>query len=315
MVTLMACQQGTKPTTNTLSSAEQPVYVYSFDETGKLSTDNTKALAAKFLATKDEKGFTFNQDNNTMYYVDGSDANITLEQDLTNGNFSFSKIDRRYMGDYVPALPSSEEAIKIGAAFLREHGLQANNENELQLEHVGGLRAQSQKGKIIDKVITLTYGRKLDSLPVIGPGSKIVINIGDKGEVVGLTRRWREVSTSKRTMIKTTELMSAEEAEAVAKKQITAEFGEKATFELKSAEKAYYDNNGKILQPVYVFETVVDLHDKSIQPTPYLCIIPMLRNSPEPLNLTAVDPKALETLKANDPAKVDTTATPSRDVE
>ena len=37
--------------------------------------------------------------------------------------------------------------------------------------------------------------------------------------------------------------------------------------------------------------------DRNIQPVKYLCIIPMLKNSPEPIKLTTVDPRAKEMIK------------------
>lgn len=83
----------------------------------------------------------------------------------------------------------------------------------------------------------------------------------------------------------------------MAKVQIMTEFGEGTSYKFTTSGKSYYDNNGGILQPVYMFETTVTLNDQKVAPFNYLCVIPLLRNSPEPLNLTALDPRAKELIK------------------
>lgn len=101
----------------------------------------------------------------------------------------------------------------------------------------------------------------IDSLPVIGPGSKIVVNIGDSGEVVGLIHRWREVQEGKRREIEPAGIITLEQATEMAKRQIAAEYGEKTSFKINTVSKAYFDNNGSILQPVYAFETTINLNE------------------------------------------------------
>jgi hypothetical protein len=307
LLSLSACKCN-KPV---VTEGDTPVYIYTFEQMAPVTTDNTKKLIGDYLGISAVPNLTVSADENVAYFVDDKDVNTTFEQDLNNGNFAFSKINQSYLGDLVPQLPTKEEAEKISQKYLQDKGLYAKNPAELQLLHSGGVRAQTIKdqkpGPVVDKMITLTYGRTLDSMQVIGPGSKIVVNIGDKGEVLGLIHRWRELNTSGKQLVKPEEMISMEEAQSMAKRQIATEFGPEATFEIKHAEKAYYDNNGKILQPVYAFEAIIKMNDKGqeIKPAPYLCVIPLLKNSPEPLNLTKVDPKAMENIKAIDRSKID----------
>jgi hypothetical protein len=289
-------------------SGEQPVYIYEFEKTAPLTADNTKKLISNFLGDLKTTDLTVSKDENIAYFVSPEDVNTTLEEDLNNGNFAFTKLNNAYLGDLKPQLPAPAEAIKISDKFLRDKGMFPKNPGEFKLVHTGGLRAQSMGGPIIDKMITLTYGRMIDSLQVIGAGSKIVVNVGDKGEVVGMIHRWRELNLAGRKEVKAEEVISQQEAEALAKRQIIQEFGQQATYDIKTITKSYYDNNGSILQPVYAFETVVNLHgrDKDLKPLPYLCVIPILKNSPEPLNLTRLDPQAKENLQTIEQIKVDT---------
>ena len=292
---------------------DKPIYIYTYEKTPELKVDDTKKLIDQFLGEKDPKDMV-KSDENIVYFYGKDDASQHVEQDLTTGNITFNKGMKAYMGDAVPQLPSPDEAQKIAETYLKANNFFPKNQGEFTLLHQGGLRATSvldgnKAGKVIDKLITLNYGRVLDSLPVMGRGSKIVVKVGNKGEIVGMIRRWREFSAEPKKQVAVQEMITAEEANALAKRQIASEFGEKATFTINKSSKAYYDNNGTILQPVYAFETTVTLEgqNKNIQPINYLCIIEALKNSPEPLQLTRVEPRAKETIKNIQKGAIDTT--------
>ena len=281
-------------------AAQNPVYIYTFEQTSPLTIDNTKGLIEQFIGEKNPINIV-KSDENKVYFTSNADLNDNLEQDLNTGNFTFNKGFSKYMGNYTPKLPTSKEAIKIVDDFLVAQKLAPRHKEELQLLHEGGWRATTTDGKkpgvIVDKLLKLTYGRVLDSLPVIGAGSKIIVKVGEGGAIIGMIRRWRELNLSTKKQVETTEMITQEAAETLAKEQILKEFGERATFKVNSVSKAYYDNNGTVLQPVYSFETTINLGDKKIEPINYLCVIPLLKNSPEPLNLTKVAPQARELIR------------------
>ena len=281
--------------------AKENVFVYNFEPFATKTVDDSKKLIEKVLGSRDV-GDLYKSDDNTVYFTSKDDVSETFENDLNNGNFTFNRSMKQYMGTATPQLPGREEAIRLAEEFLNKNGLMPKNRNELTLAHYGGLRAAAvidgkTAGPVIDKLITISYSRKVDDLPVLGPGSKVVINVGNKGEIMGAIYRWRELATASRKQVQTTEAITQAEAEELAKRQIMSEFGEGTTYKFGNSGKAYYDNNRGILQPVYMFETTVTLKDQKIPPFPYLCVIQLLRNSPEPLNLTALDPRAKESLK------------------
>ncbi|MDX6694644.1 MAG: hypothetical protein QOF02_2247 [Blastocatellia bacterium] len=299
MSSCSSCGRTTEP-----PASKETVYVYTFESPAAASPDDSKKLIEKFLGTSNV-GDLYKSDENTVYYVSKDDVSETFEHDLNNGNITYNKSMKKYMGDFVPQLPSREEAIKMAEEFLNKNALQPGNMGELRLAHFGGLRASSvidgkKAGPVIDELVALTYGRTIDNMPVMGPGSKIVVNIGDKGEVMGLIRRWRELSAGSKKQVQPEEMISQREAEEMARRQIMSEYGEKTPYQIIGSSKAYYDNNGKILQPVYIFETTINIpsREQNIKPINYLCVIPMLKNSPEPLNLTAIDPRAKEAIKS-----------------
>jgi hypothetical protein len=295
-LTAYACKpRGQEPPT------KETVFVYTFEGPATRSVDDSKKLIEKFLGNRD-LGNLYKSDENTVYYTSKDDVSETFENDLNNGNFTFNRSMKQYLGTSVPQLPAREEAIRLAEEFLNKNGLMPKNRGELTMAHYGGLRAAAvidgkKAGPVIDKLITVSYSRRVDDLPVIGPGSKVVVNIGNKGEVMGAIYRWRELSTGSRKQVQPQEMISQAEAEELAKRQIMSEFGEGASYKFSTSGKAYYDNNRGILQPVYMFETAITFRDQRVSPTNYLCVIPLLRNSPEALNLTATDPRAKEAIK------------------
>jgi len=295
-------------------NTERPLYLYSLITPEGLSQQTARSLIINFLGEKDPTGIV-QSDDKFIYYVSKNDLNTTFEEDLNTGNFTFSRNMNKYMGDYAPKLPSPNQSVEISEAFLKKNQIYPKNGAELKIVHEGGVRSQAvvggkKGGPIVDKLITLTYGRIMDSLPVLGPGSKLVVNLGDSGEVVGLIHRWREINPGKTRKLEAEEMISREEALELAKKQIATEYGANTTYKINSESMAYYDNNGSILQPVYSFETTINLTetDKNVKPLQYLCIIPILKNSPEPLQLIAVDSKARELIKSGSQNKKDSTA-------
>jgi hypothetical protein len=276
-------------------SAED-VHVYTFEPPSGISRDDSSRLIEKFLGARDV-GDLYRSDDNSVYYVSKQDVSETFEHDLTTGNFTFNKSMRKHTGDFVPQLPDPQQSIALAQEFLAKNDIAPRNPAQLKMVHLGGLRSSSvvdgkRAGPVVDQLVTVNFGRIVDGIPVIGPGSKIVVHIGDKGEIMGAIRRWRELNYATRTTARTEETFSLQEAEEMARRQIVAEFGEDTSYRVLAAGKRYYDNNGKVLQPVYAFEVTITLKDERIRPFDYLCVIPMLRNSPEPLNLTAVDPTA-----------------------
>lgn len=279
---------------------QAPLYIYTFEQTASFNMDSTKGLIERMTGEKDLTNL-IKSDENKVYFTSNTDLNTNLEHDLNTGNFTYNKGLGKYLNNYVPKLPSSKEAQKIVDDFLSAQKLAPRNQAEFKLLHEGGWRSTTTDGKnqgvVVDKILKLTYGRVLDSLPVIGSGSKIIVKVGENGEILGMIRRWRELNLSTKKQLERAEMNNQETAESLAKQQIVSEFGAQSTFTIKSVSKAYYDNNGNILQPVYAFETVITLNDKNIPPINYLCVIPLLKNSPEPLNLTKIDGRAKELIK------------------
>jgi hypothetical protein len=188
--TIQGCAQ-LRPSTDAIA-------VYTFEPPSAIAPDNSKRLIEKFLGVRDV-GDLYRSDDNTVYYVSKQDVSETFEHDLTTENLTFNKSMRKYTGNFVPQLPEPQQSVSLAEEFLRRNDIAPRDRSQLKMVHLGGLRSSGvidgkRAGVVIDELVTVNFGRVVDGIPVIGPGSKIVVNIGDKGEIMGVIRRWRELN-------------------------------------------------------------------------------------------------------------------------
>lgn len=280
---------------------QKTVFVYELNPSVAVKANNFPALVRKF-AGKGFQALKQTRDGGAIRFT-SNDPSEFYEVNEAEGRFSFSKNLSRYMGNFKPSLPEPKAAQEIAKQFLTENKLMAENTAEMQLIHSGGLRSDDENGSVIDKMITLTYGRVIDGVPVIGKGSKIVVNVGDKGEVEGVIRNWKAY-LSKREL-KPAEIKTEAEMHREFEAMVIQQFGKNAKSEVKRSYMVYFDNTGKYLQPVMAYETTIILKEASGQTKelPYLGIIEAMQNPMEKLNLTGVDPAGLRIINGNNPDK------------
>jgi hypothetical protein len=98
-----------------------------------------------------------------------------------------------------PDLPSDDDAVKIAQSFLAERNLLPP---DAKLDKVV---ADKQNGyNTVLQVVA--SGRYINGIPIVGPGNKLSVYVGEKGEVVGFLKAWKDVEISKKAVnIKTAE--------------------------------------------------------------------------------------------------------------
>jgi hypothetical protein len=280
---------------NVEAATTPDLMVFKFRAIKPATIDTSTSYAKQFLPSGVDT--TLTSRSGVVRYVSSTDVNTTFEHNLVTGDISFNRNFSRYLGSFVPKLPGDDVVASYASRFLTSNKLMPENPAELKVAHIGGLRASSVlkgdvPGPIIDKLKTVTFSRQLEGLPVIGAGSKMIVNIGNGGEVIGVSKRWRELD--KPTRVDPAQLLSEKEAIALSKKQILSEFGAKSVIRFVSTQVAYFDNNGQFIQPVFAFQTMVTLADRGVAPIEYVSIVPALRTPVETLNLLAIDAKGLE---------------------
>lgn len=277
---------------------QKTVYLYELNPTVAVNTSSFPSMVRK-LAGKSFTTLKQNQTPGGMRFTSNEPTEF-YEVNEGEGRFSFSKNLSRYMGNYKPSLPEPKAAQQIATSFLRENKLMAENPEEMHLIHSGGLRADDGNGAVIDKLITLTYGRVIDGVPVVGKGSKIVVNIGEQGVVEGVIRNWKAFSSKKE--IDPPQIKNQAELEKEFQVMVSSQFGKESKAEIRRSYLVYFDNGGRFLQPVMAFETNVTLGTSATgasKQIPYLGIVEVMKSPAEKLNLTGVDPAGIRTLNAS----------------
>ncbi len=270
-----------------------PPVVNHFQDDDNLSiiTMDTAALgtvAAEGKLAKSLNNPRLNNVGEDVEYLNDADPGNFIKTNAAKGHIAFGKSTKKYEGAFKPQLLDTKSAQNVAEKFLQDNDLMPKNKSELKLLHAGGLRAASADdgGKVIDKMQTFTYGRVINGVPVSGNGSRIVVNMGDKGEVLGVSKKWKEFETSKSQKVQKAELKSQPEAEAEFGKLVNFNFGKGASPKVKTIHKMYYDGGGNYIQPAYFFETTVTVTDEKGKKSeqPFLGVVSMLKNSPEAIN-------------------------------
>src|SRR2546422_7950967 len=160
--------------------------------TPRVSPATFGTAVGQFLGTGPLKGKVSVLEDR-LQYRGPKDASLYCTQDRTSGRLSLKRSLEDYFGDKVPDLPDPEAAKRLAVEFLSKSKLAPRNDAELRMIHSGGLRrtsvADGRGGPVGDKLRAIVFGRTLDGVAVQGSGSKIVVHVGNRGEIVGVDRR------------------------------------------------------------------------------------------------------------------------------
>jgi hypothetical protein len=217
-----------------------------------------------------------------------ADPSAFVEINSTTGDISFSKGFGGYdaEGD-TPNLPVGPDAVRRALKHLGDLDLLPGNPDEVVVEHVGGLRmgAIDEQGSTreYDKLTTVHFGRRLGGIPVGGPGSKITVQLGKGGELVGLHRRWNELTPVRHAA---GDFVKLEEASGRVSEQLASEWNRAENIQAGRPEFGFFDDGKGTVEPAWFTQATLnydaELHtfakDGEAAPTA-LCVTPALRVS------------------------------------
>ena len=282
--------------------AGDPIGVFELD-----SDDAPKGIA-KFKQAASKAGVTFSDAEarssaRTVSYLDEKgDATRHFEYNADKGYLSFNKGISKQIMNNAAKLPDEKTSESLAKKFLTDNGLMPAKGDQLKLEHVGGIKRVSSKDKKeYDVMKTVTYSRTIDGVPVVGEGSKIIVELGDKGEVMAVTRKWRETKSTGANKMAAPDLKSQAEAESEFGKIVASQFGPKATSRVNTISKLYLDSDGTYLQPVYLMAAKIKIKTPEGQEIErdFIQPVSMLKKAPEAV------PGSLDDLnKAKSQAKI-----------
>lgn len=228
-----------------------------------------------------------------LYFTNPGDPTTFFKIDPKKGNFSFKKSLLPYLEQTNIVLPTDQDGDVIARQYLANQGWLPAVQSEMQLLHAGGINKGDEENNqqvLIGLLRTFYYGRQLDGMPVLGPGSKITVHIGDQNAIIGVLRRWREPRSSR--LLSSTELKSQQQATSEFTEFLNRQFNFADAKNINFTEMAYYDGDGGFIQPVYAFDVILtEGQDRNH----YQGLWPAMAAPPELVNV-GIDPKAFRSL-------------------
>jgi len=224
-----------------------------------------------------------------MAWSDDANPDNFMMLDTGSGLFSMSRGMAGQIDDKPGKLPDDAKAADLARTFLKQNDLGPRNDKEMVLAHIGRIRSRSYdpgkgvEGPIRDQMLTVNFSRLVDDTGIIGGASKMIVQIGDDGNVVGAGIRWRELGAGK--LVGAKALRTPEQLRRDIQSFLTNELRLARQVDIRQLGLFYYDNGGDYLQPVIGYEAKVEMTNG---PSSYfgqtaLMLKPPERVGPEPV--------------------------------
>ena len=198
-------------------------------------------------------------DGRSFRHADPVDGSAFLRVDRTTGDISFNRgmqdLGMELEAD-TPDLPQGQDAVRTALVRLMELDLMPEDPSQLVLHHVGGLGMSSAdeegSSREFRKLVTVHLGRRIGGLEVGGPGSKIVVHLGEGGRLVGLHRRWTELEVQAND---TPQLVRAEEVERRVREHLDSTFHLAKAIRSEAPELGLFDDGRGVVEATWFFAT------------------------------------------------------------
>ena len=138
-------------------------------------------------------------ENSLVYKSSGNDGTLTL--DKVTGDIFFHKGMEIYGNGSTPNLPTEKQAPALARKHLKALGLLKNG---MVLNEVNVFKQASfdgQTSEIQEKMVMVTFKRKLGGYTVFG-ASRVIVLLGTNGELDGVLVRWADAEKVKASGIK-----------------------------------------------------------------------------------------------------------------
>jgi len=179
-------------------------------------------------------------------------------------------------------LISQDEALNLALEHVKTLQLIPKDESKLTPKHIVTLtRAEIKPGKpavTTDILQTVLFQRTLDEKPVVGRGSQLFIELGDKGQLEGFSRTWNELMVSKIVPVFRSDKEIYDDIEKTLLTQLRGE----VTVQVKKPRLIYFGDDRRYVQPAYFFSAEITAPNSQGKAF-YWGVITALKNPPEPV--------------------------------
>lgn len=257
------------------STIQVPRVTYQGKEEQLMNQTEAKAIGQKLINYSGAK-FPLNEiEDNYLRYKNDDDRSAVFDINLKTGEFIFNKGMAKYHGKgHTANLPSETIAYDVAMKHLDKLNL-LPDKSEMRLVHTGGvgMATKEEDGSTNDykKLVTVYFGRTLAGLPVVG-ASRIVVRLGENGELAALILRWAKVEKRE---ISDGEILDINNIRSRIEKRLLSTNAKAEDINISKAEVVMYDDGEGTIEPALSVLGKIKNSDNS-----YSCddIIPLLKN-------------------------------------
>lgn len=239
-----------------LNVAPMMYYRYQSAPSQEAVTQEARALGEKFNAyTSTSIKMEESVEGVPLFFKEDSKASFTVFSPQSLG-FIFTKdMNTLCAGEgNTVGLPSEYAAPDVAMKHLESLDLLPANQKEMTLAHVGGIgiavydQSTGQVTGDYDKVKTVIYGRTLNGLRVMG-ASRLVVNLGENGELVGIIKNWPEIS--KQVLYSPKELVAQGKWDATVESFLGNRYAQTNInkIQVKESELVMFDDGEGVIEP------------------------------------------------------------------
>ena len=219
----------------------------------KIGHEQAYDMIKRFLETPNIKlSFKYIEEHDSRFiFAAVEDPSAVFDVDSATGAFLFNAGLKKFSGEgTTQGLPSSKEAPDLALKYLDKLGYLPENREEMVLVRVGGLGMTAFKNEKstenYKKLVTVFFRRVLNEMRVQGPGSRILVHLGEQADLVGMIRNWSEVNAQKvaADQVKNDELIRRE-----IHRRLLKIAGQAKEIFVQKAELVLYDDGRGVIEP------------------------------------------------------------------
>lgn len=276
----------------------------------RASRQNAVKRCAQIMRLSGVKGFSSKRMQPVEDRMAFFGRGIEVSMNNTRTEFFYSNLSALKLTGKTGRLPSDRMAIELSRAYLNKVGLMPRNEEELVIDHVGGIMQMlanargGPQGKPEKKAVVVYFSRKLDGLKVRNFGSSITITLTESRLPAGVQYHWREVASKEK--VDRERFLNVDKIKELIKEDVDRVFAVNTKVFVEKIELVLYDNGGRFIQPAYCYEGIAKVGEaeiKGIEDMPVLGYVQALDQVYEPISHPAYFPKMIR--PANDENETD----------
>ena len=181
-------------------------------------------------------------------------------------------------------LLSQSDALKAAANYIAEMKLIPQDVSRFAPKRVItlGMSTQGQNNANVvtpntPKLQSVLFQRSIDGRSVLGNGSQLTVNLGDKGNVEGFQRKWNQLTPES---IKNITFRTSDQVYNRIEDILKQQFRGNVEIKVETPQLVYFGNDNQFVQPAYVFKAII-ISNENKGKAYYAGVVEAMQNPPE----------------------------------